>query len=455
MTLGNHEFDGGDDELADFLLNLTFPVISANIRSNHTVLNQTIIPYKIFHDQGVAIIGATTPTTRNIASPGPGTHFLNVADTVQACIDEIRATTDITRIVALTHIGYAEDQDLAAATSGLSLIIGGHSHTPLGDLHPDPQGDYPTVVQDRDGNDVFVVQAWRWGEYLGYIDVTFDADGRPLSYHGGPIHMDNTTAQDEALQAQIEAWAAPFEEFAGVVVGHTNVDLVQATCQTEECTLGNVMADAMYEYRLDTSEDNPPDLALVNAGGIRAAIDAGDITRGHVLSAFPFGNAVTELTFSGADLRRVLEGCVSRVNQFNGDPITSGFQVSASVRMRYNPRLDPGSRIVSLFIDGEDLDDRRDYTVVTLDFLAGGGDNIFEVTTDFVPLDLQDEVLIRYLEKNSPIDAEIEGRFAETDELPVPDPSEPVTSSADLPTSSAALPSSTRACIPRPRVTGL
>lgn len=448
MTLGNHEFDGGDDELGDFLLNLTFPVISANIRSNHTALNQTIIPYKIFEDQGVAVIGATTPTTRNIANPGPGTHFLDVADTVQACIDEIRATTDIKRIVALTHIGYAEDQDLAAATSGLSLIIGGHSHTPLGDLHPESQGEYPTVVQDRDGNDVFVVQAWRWGEYVGYIDVTFDADGHPLSYHGGPIHMDNTTAQDAALQAQIDEWRGPFEEFAGVVVGYTNVDLVQATCQTEECTLGNVMADAMYEYRFDTSEDNPPDLAIVNAGGIRAAIEAGNITRGDVLTAFPFGNAVTEVTFSGADLRRVFEGCVSRVNQFNGEPITSGFQVSASVRMRYNPDLAAGSRIVSLLIDGKEVDDDRDYTVVTLDFLAGGGDNILELTSDYVPLDLQDEVLIRYLEKNSPIDAEVEGRFEETDELPSPSPSESATSSA-------VPPSSTRACIPRPRPTEL
>ncbi|ROT35566.1 5'-nucleotidase domain-containing protein [Sodiomyces alkalinus F11] len=444
MTLGNHEFDGGDDELGEFLLNLTFPVISANIQSNHTALNQTIIPYKIFEDQGVAIIGATTPTTRNIANPGPGTRFLDVVDSVQACIDEIRATTDIKRIVALTHIGYAEDQALAAATSGLSLVMGGHSHTPLGDLHPNPQGDYPTVVQGRDGHDVFVVQAWRWGEYVGYIDVSFDADGHPVSYHGGPIHLDNTTAQDAALQAQIDEWRGPFEEFAGVVVGYTNVDLVQATCQTEECTLGNVMADAMYEYRLETSEDRPPDFALINAGGIRAAIEAGNVTRGQVLTSFPFGNAITELTFSGADVRRLLEGCVSRVNQFNGEPITSGFQVSASVRLRYNPALDPGERIVSLLIDGEEVVDDEDYIVVTLDFLAGGGDNMFELTTDYVPLDLQDEVLIRYLGNNSPIDAEIEGRFEATDELPGPEP-----------TSSAAPPTSTRTCIPRPRVTGL
>ncbi|KAM0327593.1 hypothetical protein ACHAQA_005886 [Verticillium albo-atrum] len=442
MTLGNHEFDGGDDELGEFLLNLTFPVISANIVSDHPALNKTILPYKIYEDHGVAVIGCTTATTTNIANPGPGTQFLDVVTSVQAAVDEIRATTDIKRIVALTHIGYTEDQALAAATTGLSLIMGGHSHTPLGSINPASQGDYPTIVKNAEGDDVFIVQAWRWGQYLGYIDVTFDAEGHALAYHGGPIHLTNATAQDEALQAQIDAWRGPFEEFAALVVGFTNDDLVQSTCQTEECTLGNVMADAMYEYRASTAQDGEgPDFALVNAGGIRAAIEAGNITRGQVLTSFPFGNAITELHFSGADVRRVIEGCVSRVSQFNGRPITSGFQVSGSIKIQYNPDLTPGSRLVSMLINGEEIDDDAEYTIVTLDFLAGGGDNIFEISTDFIPLDLQDEVLTRYIGDHSPIDAQVEGRIEKVDKLPT------------VPTSTA-VPTSTRpACIPRPKTT--
>ncbi|KAG7127441.1 hypothetical protein HYQ45_012631 [Verticillium longisporum] len=125
MTLGNHEFDGGDDELGEFLLNLTFPVLSANIVSTHPALNKTILPYKIYEKHGVAVIGCTTQTTANVANPGPGTEFLDVVSSVQRAIDEIHATTDIKRIVALTHIGYTDDQALAAATTGLSLIMGG------------------------------------------------------------------------------------------------------------------------------------------------------------------------------------------------------------------------------------------------------------------------------------------------------------------------------------------
>ncbi|KAH6662640.1 5'-nucleotidase [Plectosphaerella plurivora] len=438
MTLGNHEFDGGDDELGEFLTNLTFPVTSVNIESTHPALNSTILPYILFEDKGIAVIGCTTETTTNIANPGEGTQFHDVVSSVQAAIDHIKATTDIKRIVGLTHIGYDEDKRLAAATTGLSLIIGGHSHTPLGSLNPNSQGDYPTIATDAGGNEVFIVQAWRWGEYLGYIDVVFDDEGHALSYTGGPIHMTNTTEQDPDLQKQIEDWAGPFLEFAAEVVGEANVVLEQSTCQTQECTLGNVMADAMAYYRAGAA-----DLALVNAGGIRSTIEAGVITRGDVLRAFPFGNAITELTFSGADLIRVFEGAVSRVNQFNGKTVSSGFQVSSSVKLQYNPALPVGSRLVDLTIDGEPIDLTRNYVIATLDFLAGGGDNIFTIHTGFAPLDLQDEVLIRYLREFNPIDAAIEGRIEVVSTVPNP------------PTSTVPAPTSTRTCIPRPKKTDL
>ena len=133
MTLGNHEFDGGDEELGAFLQNLTFPIVSANIQSNNSVLNETIKPYHIFDEYDLAVIGVTTETTPSISSPGEGTTFSNATQAVQRTIDHIYNTTNITRIAALTHIGYDEDQILAASTTGLYLIIGGHSHTLLGD----------------------------------------------------------------------------------------------------------------------------------------------------------------------------------------------------------------------------------------------------------------------------------------------------------------------------------
>lgn len=417
MTLGNHEWDGGDEALGEFLRNLTFPVVSCNVKSQVKSLNRTIKNYHVFQNHGIAVIGATTPTTPGISSVGNKTVFLDPIPEVQKAIWEIRNKTDVNRIVLLSHLGYDEDQKLAGRTEGLSLIIGGHSHTLLGDME-DAKGKYPTIVEDQKGNEVFIVTAYRWGEYLGAIDLTFDHEGHALAYHGAPIHMDNSTRLDEELDGKIQEWAEAFADFAAEVLGTTDAVLVQETCQEGDCLLGQVMADAMLEYRVNQTagtDDAKPDLALINAGGVRAEINEGEITRGEVLTAFPFGNAIVELQFSGADLRKVLEGAVSYVNQFNNQEITSWFQVSRGVLIQYNPQNEAGSKIVDVTIDGEAIDDDRDYRVVTLDFLAGGGDNIFEATDDFITLDTQDEVLTQYIVARTPLSPRLEERVVESD----------------------------------------
>ncbi|KAL6234632.1 hypothetical protein BDW75DRAFT_231020 [Aspergillus navahoensis] len=416
MTLGNHEWDGGDEALGEFLLNLTFPIVSCNVKSEVKALNETIKNYHLFEDHKIAVIGATTTTTPGISSVGNTTTFLDPVAEIQKAVWEIRNETDVNRIVVLSHLGYEEDQDLAANTEGLSLIIGGHSHTLLGDME-DAKGDYPTIVEDLNGHEVFIVTAYRWGEYLGAIDLTFDDEGHALAYHGAPIHMDNSTRLDEALDAKIQGWAEAFADFANEVLGETDAVLVQETCQEGDCLLGQVMADAMFEYRYNQTAgtDDEPALALINAGGVRAEIDEGEITRGEVLTAFPFGNAIVELQFSGADLRKVLEGAVSYVNQFNGQEITSWFQVSRGVRIEFNPANEAGSRLVNVTIDGEAIDDERDYRVVTLDFLAGGGDSIFVATDDFITLDTQDEVLTQYIVARTPLSPELDERVVESD----------------------------------------
>ena len=234
MTLGNHEFDGGDDKLGDFLNNLTFPIISANIQSDNPKLNKTIKPYHIYPQYQLAVIGVTTETTPDISSPGDGTTFSNAIEAVQNTVNLIRSTTNITRIAAITHIGYEEDQKLAEQTTGLHLIMGGHSHTLLGDMKG-AAGPYPTIKKNKDGDEVFIVTAYRWGEYLGYIDVTYDRSGKILAYHGGPIHLDNKTTSDPELQAQIKEWRGPFEVFAAEVIGQSEVELDQTNCQKGEC----------------------------------------------------------------------------------------------------------------------------------------------------------------------------------------------------------------------------
>ncbi|CAN9397087.1 unnamed protein product [Alternaria alternata] len=384
MTLGNHEFDGGDAQLGEFL--------DENV-------NKTVKPYTIFEEHGLALIGVTAEETGSLSNADVTTVFSNTVEAVQGAIDEIKATTNITRIAALTHIGYDKDQELAKATTGLQLIIGGHSHTLLGDME-DAEGKYPTIVENQDGDEVFIVTAYRWGEYVGYIDVTYDPQGKILAYNGAPIHLTNATEQDEGPQEQVEEWRIPFEEFAAEVLGTSEVELDQTTCQEQECLLGDFMADAMLAYRKNNTDD--VDFALINAGGIRATIDQGDITRG-------------EVAIDGKTLWESLEGIVTGVNVGNGREVTSFFQISTGIKVEYNPENDNNTKLISVTIGDEPLNNDTTYQMVTLDFIAGGGDNFFEPSTDFITLDTQDEVLTSYILSQTPVNIELDGRIEEVD----------------------------------------
>ncbi|KAF8638206.1 hypothetical protein AX16_010552 [Volvariella volvacea WC 439] len=417
MTLGNHEFDEGDDVLANFIQNLTFPVIASNIETNNRKLAKGLIKYKLFPQHSLGIVAVTTDTTPDISNPGPGTTFTPPVQAVQETVNYIkRKFPYIKRLVALTHIGYDQDILLARQTRGVNLIIGGHSHTLLGSM-AGALGPYPTIEKNLDNEEVFVVTSYRWGEYLGYIDIAYDRlSGKIVGYTGAPIHLTNTTAQDAKLQKQVDKLAEPFGEFAGRVLGVTLQTLVQSTCQTQECTLGDFTADAILAYRTDAGA--AVDLAIMNAGGIRAEIDPGNITLQTALEVFPFGNTVVELTFTGADLWKILEGTISRVSVFNGRPVTSGAQWSSTLRLTYNPNNEVGRRVISIEIGGEPLDPAREYRVATIDFLAGGGDNFWEpgMGGPYVALRGLDDVWAEQVGLKSPLNVELDGRYSVTQE---------------------------------------
>ena len=129
-SVSSAEFDGGDDMLAAFLANLTFPTVSSNIQSDNEALASQLNPYLLFPEHEMALVALTTNTTPDIASPGNGTTFgayLDVQDTVDALLNGTapgQENTTVSRVVALTHIGYENDIELARTTRNIHLIIG-------------------------------------------------------------------------------------------------------------------------------------------------------------------------------------------------------------------------------------------------------------------------------------------------------------------------------------------
>jgi 5'-nucleotidase len=169
------------------------------------------------------------------------------------------------------------------------------------------------------------------------------------------------------------------------------------------------MADAMLDYRLNISDT--ADFALLNGGGVRATIPEGKVTRGQVLTAFPFGNALVEIPVTGEDIWKTLEGVYSEFNQFNQKPVLSKVQVSRNINITWNANNSNGTKLVDIKIANKPISNTTTYNVVTVDFLATGGDNIFQKKDGVVVLDTLDEILVQHIKSKSPIRAMIEGRI--------------------------------------------
>ncbi|TPX42285.1 hypothetical protein SeMB42_g05189, partial [Synchytrium endobioticum] len=224
MTIGNHEFDKDEEYLADFVRNLTFPVVVSNLDYKTTPhLNKVVKPYVILEKYGqkIGVVGSITNTTAQIATGGRHVTFYDPVVPVQTAINEMKEK-GVNKIICLSHNGYTDDQYLAANTFGLNLIIGAHSHSLL---HKNRslagwEGPYPTVVRNLNGTDTYIVQAHRFGDYLGVVNMTWDARDVLIDLQGDPILLDNTIPADSEMSHLITDWRDAFLQYTSGVVGN-------------------------------------------------------------------------------------------------------------------------------------------------------------------------------------------------------------------------------------------
>ena len=431
MTLGNHEFDDGNKTLADFVSGLKFPVVSANIDfSASTDLAGKIQPYTVLTvaDQKIGVIGLTTPDTPIESSPGKELVFNDdVVGVAQKAVDDLTAQ-GVNKIILLTHIGFGLDQLLATQVSGVDVIVGGHSHTLLGNAYTAATNPYPTIAKDKDGNPVYIVQAGEYDQYLGRLNVTFDADGKVTSASGDTILLSGYITPDPAVKKIIDDLAAPLQALMKNVVGESKVFLVgdRKVCRVEECNLGDLIADAMRET-------TGSQIAITNGGGIRSNIPAGadtptdinldqptQITTGDILTVLPFGDLVSTFKLKGSDVIAALENGVSQVEQGAGR-----FPQVSGLRFSWDGSKAPGSRIVSVEVMAADgsyapIDPNAIYSVASLNFMRTGGDGYTVFQNNAIdPYDYgdpQDQVLSDFIrEEGKPVTAMVEGRITRVD----------------------------------------
>jgi 5'-nucleotidase len=404
MTVGNHEFDDGPEVLREFAQAIEFPILMSNADiSGEPLLSDVIEKSTVIEVGGerIGLIGLTPEDTDELASPGPNVTFSDPSEAVQAEVDRL-TEEGVDKIVVLSHSSYATDKEVAENTTGVDVIVGGHSNTLLGDMEG-AEGPYPTMV-----GDTAIVQAYAYGKYLGELEVTFDDEGALLSATGQPLLIDANVAEDEATVTRIGVLAEPLDAIRNEVVAEAAepIEGDRSVCRVQECPMGNLVADAM----LARVEDQGIDVAIANSGGIRASIDGGEITKGEVLTVLPFQNTLSTFQVSGATLVEALENGVSQIEEVAGR-----FPQVAGMSFTVDPSAPVGERVSEVMVGGEPIDPEATYGVVSNNYVRGGGDGyaMFETAEnayDFGP-DLAD-VLSEYLAGQGAYQPYTDGRIS-------------------------------------------
>jgi len=418
MASGNHEWNNGPAGFARFIEQVDFPVLAGNLDvSQDADVGELIEDTLVLDVNGtqVGIVSALATDTVETSSPGPNVIFTDEIEALQADVD--RLTEDgVEIIIALTHVGLPDDIRIAEAVTGIDLIVGGHSHTYLSATDPERQGAYPTWISNPDDVMVPIVQAYAYSKYLGHLEATFDEDGNLVYAEGDTMLLDASVTPDAEIAARVAELAEPIEEAMANVIGETSefIEGDRSVCRVMECPMGNLVADAM----LERVRDQGIDVAIQNGGGLRASIDAGEVTMGEIFTVLPFQNTLATFQLTGADIVAALENGVSEVEDGAGR-----FPQVSGMRYTWSPAGEPGSRITMVEIETADgfvaIDPEATYGVVSNNFMRRGGDGYAMFRDngmnayDFGPG--LEQVVAEFVTENSPYTPYTDGRISQAE----------------------------------------
>ncbi|WP_256561110.1 bifunctional metallophosphatase/5'-nucleotidase [Pyxidicoccus xibeiensis] len=427
-SVGNHEFDEGFTELLRMQsggchpvdgcqAGATFPgasfkFLSANVFT-HVATRKTLFPaYDIREFQGVkvAFIGMTLEGTALIVNPTgvAGLTFQDEADTVNALVPELKQQ-GVEAIVVVIHEGglptgsFDECPGISGPIKDLverfddavDVVASGHTHQA-----------YNCIIDGKR-----VTSAASNGRLLTDIDLVLDPTTRDVVETAAR----NVIVTRETVHAPVDAYVkevivkvAPLRDR---VIGQTASVLAAPVRplpagSSGESTLGNVVADGMLAATR-SEQTGGAVIAMQNPGGVRADINAGDITFGEVFAVQPFANNMVTLTLTGAQLDTLLE------QQFQPGG-TSILQVSQGFAFSWSASAPRGSKVdpASITLNGVTVDPAANYRVTVNNFMAGGGDGLAVLTEGKDPRTgpIDTDVLEAYTRANNPMPTPALGR---------------------------------------------
>ena len=413
VTLGNHEFDYGMDNLKTIFAKAEFGVVAANIKLNGAAAFDANKVVELADGTKLGVFGLATPETATKANPAKikGVTFLAESELYACAEAQVKALTDAgcDYIICLGHLGIDNESapnrsiDLLGKVSGIDVFIDGHSHSSLDDVKA-------LVGEDCKVGDTLLTST---GTKLATVGaVVISEDGISIESVDLEKYEGSDDVVEEAAQLVIDEVDAAY----GEVFAKSEVELCGEKApgnRTEETNNGDLIADALLwevtkDGSLPVAKENV--VAITNGGGIRAAIAAGDITKKDVNTVLPFGNTVAYVTVKGSVLLEALEASTYCTPEAVGAfPQVAGIKFSIDTNKAFDQGEQyPGStyyapasinRVTIESINGKAFDPEATYVVVTNDFLAAGGDTYyaFSVSTSVDTGIPMDEAVMSYI----------------------------------------------------------
>ncbi|WP_253378754.1 bifunctional UDP-sugar hydrolase/5'-nucleotidase UshA [unidentified bacterial endosymbiont] len=427
MAVGNHEFDNPLTVLRQQEKWSKFPFLSANIYQKSTG-ERLFKPWALFkrQDLNIAVMGLTTDDTAKMGNTEffDDIEFRKPADEAKRVIQELQQNEKPDMIIAITHMGHYDNGEHGSNAPGdvemarslpagsLAMIVGGHSQNPVCMAAENKkQVDYvpgTPCAPDRQ-NGIWIVQAHEWGKYVGRADFEFrNGETKLVHYQLIPVNLKKKVVYPDgkserilytpeiAENPQMLSLLTPFqnkgkaqlEAKIGTLTGRLEGD--RSKVRFVQTNMGQLLLAAQMAR-------TGADFGVMSGGGIRDAIDEGNITYKDVLKVQPFGNLVVYADMSGKEVIEYL----TAVAQMKPD--SGAYPQFANVSF-----VAKDGKLNDLKIKGEPVDPAKTYRIATLNFNATGGDGYPHldnkpgyVNTGYIDA----EVLKQYIEQHSPIDA--------------------------------------------------
>ena len=412
VALGNHEFDYGFEALKKNMENAQFPVLAANVKYNGELAFDDAAVFTTPGGTKIGVFGLDTPETATKAHPGKiqGVTFAGGEEMyaiAQEMVDMLK-NEGCNYIICLGHLGIDDETaatanrsiDLLEKVTGIDVFIDGHSHSTEEEI-------VEKTNADRKVGDTVITSTGTKIENIGVVtikDSTITTETVLAEEVEAPADSE-ITARANAIIAEIEA-------DYGTVFAKTEITLNGEKApgnRTEETNLGDLITDALVWGAGQQGET--VDAAITNGGGIRATIEAGDITKKDINTVLPFGNTLSIIKITGAELLEVLEASTFCTPEaIGGFPQVSGIEFTLDTTKAYDQGEEyPGTtyfapktinRVTISTVGGKAFDPAATYTIATNDFMASGGDTYYCFVNATANYDLglpMDEVVMDYV----------------------------------------------------------